>query len=146
MSLYLPRCVEEPLALAAPASAVSFGDGHLVLVVEDNDQVREVTLKRLESLGYAVAEARTGPEALERLQSGEPVQIVLSDIVMPGMTGYDVLRWVRSNKPRIKVILCSGYNEGDRGGDQGAICDTVILGKPYSRDQLARALSDALAL
>jgi signal transduction histidine kinase len=147
VSLYLPRCMKEPLARGISASVASLGDGLLVLVVEDNDQVREVTLKRLESLGYAVAEARTGPEALERLQSGDPVQIVLSDIVMPGMTGYDVLRWVRSNKPRIKVILCSGYNEGDRGGsDQGAIRDAVILGKPYSRDQLARALSDALAL
>ena len=148
VSLYLPRCIREPLARAIAACAVPFGDGQLVLVVEDNDQVREVTLKRLEALGYAVAEARTGPEALERLQSGDPVEIVLSDIVMPGgMTGFDVLRWVRSNKPQIKVVLSSGYNEGDRGGsDQGAIRDNVILGKPYSRDQLARALSDALAL
>ena len=64
---------------------------------------------------------------------------------MPGgLTGYDVARWVGSNKPDIKVILCSGYNEGDRGGDvPGPIGDIIMLGKPVSRDQLARALSNA---
>jgi two-component system CheB/CheR fusion protein len=147
VSLYLPRCILEPLVLADPARAVSRGDGDLVLVVEDDDQVREVTLKRLEALGYTVAEAKTGSEAIEWLKSSTPVQLVLSDIVMPGgMTGYDVARWLASNKPEIRVILCSGYNEGDRGADvQSPNCDVVVLGKPFSRDQLARALSDALA-
>ncbi len=61
---------------------------------------------------------------------------------MPGgMTGYDVARWVASNKPEISVILCSGYNEGDRSGDAGSIADVVFLGKPYSRSKLARALT-----
>ena len=144
VSLYLPRCMKEPPVLADPTHVVSRGDGGLVLVVEDDDQVREVTLKRLESLGYAVEEARTGSEAIERLKSSDLVQLVLSDIVMPGgMTGYDVARWAASNKPQIKVILCSGYNEGDCGGDQGPLRDAIILGKPYSRDQLARALNDA---
>ena len=145
VSLYLPRCIKEPLVLADPARAVSRGDGVLVLLVEDDDQVREVTLKRLETLGYTVAEARTGSEAIERLNSSNRFQLVLSDIVMPGgMTGYDVARWVELNKPQIKVILCSGYNEGDRGGNQWPSRDTIILGKPYSRDQLVQALNDAL--
>ena len=118
-----------------------------MLVVEDNDHVREVMLKRIKSLGYSVTEARTGAEAVQRLQSEEPVQIVLSDIVMPGgMTGYDVARWVVSNKPEIQVILCSGYNEEDpRGDSQSPIRDIVVLGKPYSRAQLSRALSDAVS-
>ena len=115
-------------------------------MVEDNDQVREVTLKRIASLGYAVTEARTGPDAILRLQSKEPVQLVLSDIVMPGgMTGYDVARWLAANMPEIKVILCSGYNEGDRRGDaQGSIGDITVLGKPYTREHLAAASKDAL--
>ena len=107
--------------------------------------VREVTIKRLESLGYAVIEAKTGPEAIERLSSHEPIQLCLSDVVMPGgMTGYDVARWVAANKPGVKVIMCSGYNEGDRGAGQGAH-GVAVLGKPYTRDQLAGALSNALA-
>ena len=62
------------------------------------------------------------------------------------MTGYDVARWVSSNKPDIKVIMCSGYNDGDRAIDAQREADAAItLGKPYTRDQLARALSNALA-
>jgi CheY-like chemotaxis protein len=65
---------------------------------------------------------------------------------MPGgMTGYDVARWVASNKPGVKIIMCSGYSGEDRGANgQEAIGDAVLLGKPYTRDQLAQALSQAL--
>ena len=88
------------------------GDGELVLVVEDNDKVREATVRRLESLGYAVVEAKTGPEAITLLKSGEPIAIVFSDIVMPGgMTGYDVAEWVQSMKPEVKVLMTSGYSD-----------------------------------
>ncbi len=115
-----------------------------MLVVEDDDQVREVTLRRLESLGYAAIAAKTGPDAVDRLASDGGVRLVLSDVVMPGgMTGYDVARWVASNKPDIKVVMCSGYAEKDRGGGQ-PIDNAVLLGKPYTRDQLAQALNDAL--
>ena len=145
VSLYLPRSVDSPPAPQIVEDRLPLGDGELVLVVEDNDQVREVTLKRIESLGYSVTEARTGAEAVQQLKSEEPVQIVLSDVVMPGgMTGYDVARWVASNKPDIQVVLCSGYNEEDpRGDTSSSIRDVVVLGKPYSRAQLARALSEA---
>jgi PAS domain S-box-containing protein len=147
VSLYLPRSYEQAPGGAFPASEIPMGDGELVLVVEDDDQVREVTLKRIESLGYAVTEARTGPEAVWRLQLPEPIQLVLSDVVMPGgMTGYDLARWVASNRPGLKVVMCSGYNEGDRGANaQEPALDVIMLGKPYGRDELARALRDALA-
>ena len=71
------------------------GDGEFILLVEDNNKLREATANRLESLGYAVLEAETGPEAINLLKSGEPIALVFSDIVMPGgMTGYDVAEWV----------------------------------------------------
>ena len=147
VSIYLPRTTKGSAARGVLPSGTPFGRDQLVLVVEDDDLVREVTLQRLEMLGYTVTEARTGPEALERLTLQEGVRLVLSDIVMPGgMTGYDVTRWVASNKPDVKVIMCSGYNEGD--GAVGARQDAngvTTLGKPYTRDQLARALSDAFA-
>ena len=147
VSLYLPRWADDALAPDSHGDQLPLGSGELVLVVEDDDQVREVTLKRIESLGYAVVGARTGPEAVQRLKSEEPVQLVLSDIVMPGgMTGYDVAYWVASNKPKTQVILCSGYVEEDPQGDvQSSLRDVTVLGKPYNRDQLARALSNALA-
>jgi PAS domain S-box-containing protein len=146
VSLYLPRAIEDA-APAGKARTVPRGDGELVLVVEDDDQVRRVTLKRLEALGYTVEEARTGALAVEHLKAGAPVRLVLSDIVMPGgATGYDLARWVASNRPEIRVILCSGYNEGDRRGDaKGVTADVAVLAKPYSREELASALSKALA-
>ena len=147
VSLYLPRSIKNVPPRDTRPSDVPRGNGELVLVVEDNDEVRDVTLKRIASLGYAIAEARTGPEALQRLQSEGSIHLVLSDIVMPGgMSGYDVARWIASHRPETKVILCSGYNEGDRlGHTQGPVPDIGVLGKPYNREQLAVALKNALA-
>ena len=120
------------------------GEGELVLLVEDNDKVREATAKRLESLGYAVLEAKTGPEAITLLESGEPIAIVFSDIVMPGgMTGYDVAEWVQSMKPDVKVLLTSGYSEIPIAASE-AVREIKVLGKPYTREQLACALREAL--
>ena len=120
------------------------GTGELILVVEDNDRVREATVRRLESLGYAVVEAKTGPEAITLLESGKPIALVFSDIVMPGgMTGYDVAEWVRSKKPGLKVLLTTGYSEMPIGASE-AVREIKVLGKPYTREQLACALREAL--
>jgi len=147
VSIYLPRTTKGLATRGVPPDGIALGRGHLVLVVEDDDQVRDVTLRRLEALGYTVTEARTGPEALERLKAQEEVRLVLSDVVMPGgMTGYDVARWVAANKPDVKVIMCSGYNEGDRAIDaERGVDGAITLGKPYTRDQLVHALSKAFA-
>jgi CheY-like chemotaxis protein len=130
---------------AAPSpEEAPLGDGELILVVEDNDKVRDATVSRLESLGYAVLEAKTGPEAITLLKSGEPVALVLSDIVMPGgMTGYDVVEWVLSMKPGLKVLLTSGYSDMQHTVSE-AVREIEVLGKPYTREQLACALREAL--
>jgi PAS domain S-box-containing protein len=147
VSVYLPRVIKPSQERSLAPSGLPLGRGELVLVVEDDELVREVSVKRLESLGYAVIEAKNGPEAIKQLLSQEQIRLVLSDIVMPGgMTGYDVTRWVASNKPGVKVIMCTGYSDGDRrGGAQGALNGVQILGKPYTREQLARAVDRALS-
>jgi signal transduction histidine kinase len=123
---------------------VPLGDGELILVVEDADKVREAAMSRLESLGYAVLEATTGPEAITVLQSGAPIALVFSDIVMPGgMTGYDVAEWVRSTRPELKVLLTSGYSDVPLAASE-AVRAVKVLGKPYTREQLACALREAL--
>jgi signal transduction histidine kinase/FixJ family two-component response regulator len=144
--LYFPKAKPGPMVSRSTPSTeeAPLGDGELILVVEDNDKVREATVRRLESLGYAVVEAETGPEAITLLEAGEPVSLVFSDIVMPGgMTGYDVAEWVRSMKPDLKVLLTSGNSDM-----QLAVSATVrkskVLGKPYTREQLACALREAL--
>ena len=145
VSLYLPRCADAPSRCDAPVEP-PLGNRELVLFVEDNDQVREVTLNWLASLNYEVAEARNAPEAIELLRSQASVQLVLSDIVMPGgLSGFDLARWVASHKPEIPVILCSAYNEGDgAAGLDESLRDLPMLAKPYRKEQLAQTLSESL--
>jgi len=144
--LYFPKAGPGPIVSRARPSTkeVPLGDGEPILVVEDNDMVREATMSRLESLGYAVLEAKTGPDAITLLESGQPIAVVFSDIVMPGgMTGYDVAEWVRSMKPDIKVLLTSGYSDIQFAMSK-AVREITVLGKPCTREQLACALRAAL--
>jgi CheY-like chemotaxis protein len=147
VSIYLPRAAADAAQSevgTTNASTVPQGDGELILVVEDDHLVREATLQRLEALGYAAIEARTAPEAIERLKSGEPVALVLSDIVMPGgMSGRDLARWVLAAKPDVKVLLMSAYNtELENAGDP--MCRINVLGKPFTLTELARGVHDTL--
>ena len=144
--LYFPKAEPGPMVSQVRPStkAVPLGTGELILLVEDNEKVRETTVSRLQSLGYAVVEAKTGPEAIKLLESGVPVTLVFSDIVMPGgMTGYDVAEWVRSMKPDLKVLLTTGYSEMPIAASE-AVQKIKVLGKPYTREQLACALREEL--
>ncbi len=109
-----------------------------------------MTCKKLEKLGYTVIEAKTGVEGVQMLKSREDVGLVLSDVVMPGgLSGFDVARWVASNRPGVKVILCSGYAAENWSEDTQHVAyegaEVVVLPKPYTGDQLKQALNDALA-
>jgi CheY-like chemotaxis protein len=144
--LYFPKAEPGPIMSEVQPSTrpIPLGTGELILVVEDNDRVREATVRRLQSLGYAVVEAKSGPAAITLLESGEPVALVFSDIVMPGgMTGYDVAEWVRAMKPGLKVLLTTGYSAMPIGASE-AVQKIKVLGKPYTREQLAHALRQAL--
>jgi signal transduction histidine kinase len=143
--LYFPAKLGPIVSRAAPSpKEAPLGDGELILVVEDNDTVRKATASRLESLGYAVFEAKTGPEAIRLLEAGEPVHLVFSDIVMPGgMTGYDLAERVRSMRSDLKVLLTSGYSDVPIPASE-AVRSINVLAKPYSREQLACALRQAL--
>jgi signal transduction histidine kinase len=144
--LYFPKV--EPVPIVSDASLspreAPLGDGELILVVEDNDKVREATVSGLESLGYAVLQAKTGPDAITLIETDEPIALVFSDIVMPGgMTGYDVAEHVCSMKPDLRVLLTSGYSDLGIKAKKTAR-DVKILTKPYTRAQLACALRQAL--
>src|SRR5881227_1429099 len=80
-----------------------------ILVVDDEDVVRSTTARILARAGYAVSEAATAAEALARCESSEPFNLVLSDVVMPGQSGYDLARSIRVRSPRTAIILISGY-------------------------------------
>jgi len=113
--------------------------------VEDNPDVLKVASQRLENLGYTVVEAESGPRAVELLGSGAKIDLVFSDVVMPGgMSGFELARWVRRNAPAVPVLLTSGF-AGDvaRAGEAPAP-ELEILRKPYSSAELARALRRAI--
>jgi PAS domain S-box-containing protein len=147
VTLYLPRADAAAEAQnAQPCEAVPLSEAsEVVLVVEDNAEVRELTLQRVEGLGYVALEAESGPAAISILESGEHIDLVLSDIVMAGgMSGYDVARWVTQQAPSVKVVLTTGYAAEEARHDPAASGTNPILRKPYKRAELAVALRDAL--
>jgi CheY-like chemotaxis protein len=148
VSIYLPRVVEDASTSMSSTDRrdLPLGDGETVLVVDDDDEVREVTLKRLESLGYAVIAASNGRAAVALCGPEQPIALALIDIVMPGgMSGYDVARALGRLRPDIKILLTSGYDGDAREGEPGAIGSFTVLDKPYDRAVLARAVAEALA-
>lgn len=148
VNIYLPRAeqvaAEEPIA-ASPAAVTPMSAGERVLLVEDNPDVRMVARSQLELLGYKTIEAVNGPAAIEILNSGEPVDIVFSDVVMSGgMSGFDVVNWLREHRPNCRFLLASGYPDEVLRLQGASSRHIEILRKPYSRHELAVALRQAL--
>lgn len=125
----------------APAQA----QGEIVLVVEDNAQVRRLTVERLRRLGYHPLEAESGPSALAILDLGNRIDLIFSDVVMPGgLSGYDLATLVRQRLPSQRMLLTSGYTFDNDGQDQKRHPDLRILRKPYSLADLAKTLREVL--
>jgi PAS domain S-box-containing protein len=142
VSLYLPRTAKSASDNAAPRPAAApFKTDATVLVVEDNAQVGDVSAMLLEQLGCIVLRAERPDAALAVLASGIAVDLVFSDIVMPGdMDGLALARAIREAYPRLPVLLATGYSSAaERVG-----CDFPILRKPYEFDSLAEAVKAAL--
>jgi PAS domain S-box-containing protein len=147
VKLYLPRAdgasVADTFDERGPVPMAE--NAETVLVVEDNPDVRELALQRVEGLGYVALEAESGASALRILEGGTAIDVVLSDIVMPGgISGYDLARWIRANKPPVRIVLTSGYAAEETRRDPIEETGQKILRKPYKRLELAVALRDAL--
>ena len=116
-----------------------------VLVVEDEDPVRAFSVRALRNKGYTVSEARTGLEALEVLtRLDRPVDLIVTDVMMPQMDGPSLIKKVREKWPTIKVICISGYAEESFRDKIGSWDDIWFLPKPYSLNQLAGLVKDAI--
>jgi len=149
-ALYLPRADrtgEEPAAAGdqAPADEAGRATGR-ILLVEDEDPVRSITRRTLERLGYEVVEAADGHAALARLNGeGDDFDLLLTDVVMPGMSGPQLLRKLRERRPNVPVIFMSGYL-GHQDLDAALRNpETPVLQKPFTADQLGRAVRTAFA-
>ncbi|MFI1993905.1 PAS domain S-box protein [Actinoplanes sp. NPDC020271] len=119
------------------------GHGATVLLAEDEDALREVTSRILVRGGYTVLAANGGEEAL-RLAATQPVDVLLTDVIMPGMLGKDLADAVTSRHPRTKVLFMSGYAQPVLT-DHGTLASGVhLLEKPFTSAELMRALHDEL--
>jgi PAS domain S-box-containing protein len=146
VNLYFPRCLDDGGAAASVAAAPleERGNGERILVVEDNGDVRELTVQRLHRLGYEVVEFATGVAARDALKGGLEIDLVFSDIMMPGgLTGVDLGKWVSEHRSALPVILTTGF--ADEATDIASIADAwPILRKPYTQRDLADVIRKTL--
>ena len=146
--VYLPRTGATPVAQAPmERQAASPGGTETILVVEDEESVRGFVERVLGARGYHVLTAPNGSEAVETAQTHEGrIDLLFTDIVMPGMSGIEVIDLVRRVRPEARVLCTSGYAEG--GAIESLVLDPGIpfLGKPYAASALltrVRAVLDA---
>lgn len=147
INLYLPRYSERQTVQmsAQPNQIKSTQSDARILVVEDNELVRKLTVKRLLALGFTAEQVSNGVDAVQYLEKDSKFDLVLSDVVMEGgMSGFDVAGWIQNNLPQCKVLLTSGFNEQMAEGNDVQAEKLQVLQKPYSLAELQQALVDIL--
>jgi CheY-like chemotaxis protein len=120
-----------------------------VLVVEDETRVLKLAGRYLKELGYEVLTAKNGEEATEALQSESAIELVFSDIAMPGqINGDDLYRWIKAQLPEVKVLLTTGLRsteiEALAKDDEAPV--PIALRKPYTKEKLSEAIRDIFAI
>ena len=145
VALYLPKAKQRPDAEAETVQTQTMpGGSERVLVVEDNEDVLEVTSAMLTTFGYRVLCARNGAEALQMLKSGQEFELLFSDVVMPnGMSGVELARETKRLNKSIKILLTSGY-AGDVLERHRSVDEFPIIDKPFQLADLARRLRSML--
>jgi signal transduction histidine kinase/ActR/RegA family two-component response regulator len=134
--------------LVPSESPAPLGKREIVLVVDDDPMVRKSVVAQINSLGYSVVEASSPAEALNVIARDEALDLVFSDIVMPGsIDGIELARLVRERRPDLKVLLTSGYpNLKTARSAEDSFAQWDILKKPYRRPDLKQALENALCV
>ena len=145
-TLYLPQAAPSKLAVEPRTPAAQpRGAGETVLVVEDAEGLRDLTKRLLERLGYMVFLAAIAGEALELCERHKSIDVILSDVVMPGGNAPELTRRLLAQRPALKIIYMSGYTE-DAITHQGVLAPGIaFLHKPFTADSLGRKLREVLA-
>jgi CheY-like chemotaxis protein len=121
------------------------GNFETILLVEDDPLVREHAETVLRSLGYQVVTAGNGPEALQVAEQTPLIDLLFTDMVMPGgMTGRDLAERLMGDRPGLAVLYTSGYAENAFPSAERARESALLLNKPYRREELARKVREAL--
>ena len=146
--LYLP--VAQPDRVVDAIAGIADGDlplgrGETVLVVEDSEALRRVTVGHLEALGYAVQSANDGKSALAMLARHPDIALLFTDVILPnGMHGGELARQAQARRPTLKVVFASGYSRNAIAQQGRLAADVHYLNKPFRKQDLARSVRAAL--
>ncbi len=143
---YIPRTTEAGVRHnGPPANRVSQRGDERILVVEDNERIREVSCAMLVSLGYRIAAVATADEALARVSAGESFDLVFSDVVVPGRhTGVTLAHALRKIDPKLKIVLTSGYASPSVAGLDAEEPEMELISKPFRKAELAAVIRRVL--
>jgi len=148
VSVHLPAAADAPAALELPTSsgrAETHSSGETVLLVEDEPLVRGLLVRLLDREGYVVLEAASGDEALGVVAAHvAPIDLLVSDVVMPGLSGPDLAARIRERQRSLRVLFISGYNETDAAGYGVLHPDVDLLAKPFTPDAFAARVRTAV--
>ena len=144
--IYLPRSLQaEDQVVDIDAEPVT-GGSEMVLVAEDDESVRDTVVAMLNDLGYRVVRAKDAQSALSIIESGMPIDLLFTDVVMPGpLQSTQLASKARERMPHLAVLFTSGYSENAIAPGGRLAADVELLSKPYSRDTLARKVRHVLA-
>jgi CheY-like chemotaxis protein len=140
-TLVLPVATAAPEAESAAPAAQKIKRSAVILFVDDDPLIAMSTTEMLEDLGHRVIGANSGRHALDILRSEQPIDLMVTDHMMPGMTGLELVAASREVRPSLPVLLATGYAELP----EGTQLDLPRLAKPYHQDQLRDQLDQLLA-
>jgi CheY-like chemotaxis protein len=147
VQLYLPRhhgAVADPPGAAATAGALRAQDGETVLVIEDEEQVRALVIDVLNDLGYRALEAADGPRGLDMLRQNGHIDLLVTDIGLPGMNGRQVAEVARALHPALKVLFITGYAENAALAHGFLAPGMGLMVKPFAVDALATRVREMI--
>ncbi|TCP37438.1 PAS domain S-box protein [Sphingomonas sp. BK235] len=144
VSVYVPRAAVAPAPVATDSAAPTAASiaRRCVLVLDDEDRVREITAEALRDSGCRVIEAADGAAALDALAADPAVEAVVADVAMPGMNGIEFGRRARIGRPTLPVLFVTGYADAD---ELAALPEAQVIRKPFTRAQLVERLAALLA-
>jgi len=146
--LYLPRSYEatQAVAVSTEESKEALAEGNeTILVVDDEEALLELAEESLLDLGYRVLTAVNGQQALDVLNREENIDLMISDVIMPGgINGYELAERVTTDYPELKVLLASGYTEKITSSENRKRFSDNLLAKPYSLEELAQKVRQIL--
>ena len=145
-SLYLPRYQGDAskTRAAGPARRSAAGAGETVLVVEDDPRVRLLIAEVLRELGYACIEAGDGQAALPMLTSNTPLDLLITDVGLPGLNGRQLAEIARRHRPDLKVLFVTGYAEHATGQAPFLEPGMEMITKPFALDALALKIREMI--